>query len=191
LGSHIIDLAHYLVGGLKSVKAYTRTFIRERPRLDEPGEMVAIDADDAFVAVAEFQNSALATFECSRLAAGRKNSNSFEINAERGSIRFNLERLNEFGVCWAGVGPAQTEGWTNVLVGGPGHPWGDNWWPPGHVLGWEHTFVHEIDHLLRAVVSGEEIGPHGATFKDGYRANVVIDALSKSAETHRQVDVRY
>jgi predicted dehydrogenase len=191
LGSHIIDLAHYLVGDLKSVKGYTRTFIKERPLPDNPAHMVNVDVDDAFVAAAEFENSALGTFECTRLAAGRKNYNSFEINADQGSIRFNLERLNEFEVCWVGVGPDETEGWTNVLVGDAQHPWGENWWPPGHIIGWEHTFVHEIEHLLRAIVNNKEIAPHGATFRDGYRANVVVDALIESAETGRQVDIKY
>lgn len=191
LGSHLIDLAHYLIGSLKSVKAYKSTFIMERPLPDNPEKMTLIDVDDAFAAVVEFENSAIGTFECSRLAAGRKNYNCFEINCEKGSIRFNLERLNEFDVYWLGLGPSETEGWTNVLMGEAQHPWGGAWWPSGHIIGWEHTFVHEIDHFMRAIINDEDVAPHGATFYDGYRANVVIDAFIKSAETECQVDIEY
>jgi predicted dehydrogenase len=191
LGSHIIDLAHYLIGGLKSVKAYTRTFIKERTLPENPKQMTPIDVDDAFVAAVEFENSALGTFESTRLAAGRRNYNSFEINCEKGSVRFNLERLNELDVCWLGSGPSETEGWTNVLMGEAQHPWGGAWWPSGHILGWEHTFIHEIDHFMRAIINNGDVAPHGATFYDGYRANVVIDAFLKSAETRRQVDIKY
>ncbi len=191
LGSHIIDLAHYLIGNIKSVKAYERTFVKERPLQDSPAAMTAIDVDDAFAAVVEFESSALGTFEFSRVAAGRKNYNSFEINCEMGSVRFNLERLNEFDIYWLGTNPSQTEGWTTVLMGESQHPWGKAWWPSGHTIGWEHTFVHEIDHFFRAIINGEDVSPHGATFYDGYRANVVIDAFIKSAETGYQVDIVY
>jgi predicted dehydrogenase len=191
LGAHIIDLAHYLVGGIKSLKAYAKTFIEERPLPDDPNAMRKVDVDDAFVAACEFENGALGTFEATRFAAGRKNYNSFEINAEKASIRFNLERMNEFDIYWVGSEPKETEGWTNVLVSESYHPWWNNWWPQGHIIGWEHTFVHEIDHLLRAIVNDEEVGPHGATFEDGYRAAVICDAILESAANKKQVDVRY
>lgn len=191
LGAHIIDLAHYLVGGVSGLKAYTRTFVEERPLPGQPGRTGRVDVDDAFVAACEFESGALGTFEATRFATGRKNANLFEINAEKASVRFDLERLNEFEIYRAGDGAAETEGWTRVLVTQATHPWVANWWPPGHIIGWEHTFVHEIDHLLRAIVTGSEVGPHGATFEDGYRAAVVCDAILESAAGNRQVDVRY
>lgn len=190
LGAHIIDLAHYLVGGMNSLSAYTRTFIEERPWPDGSG-MGKVDVDDAFVAAVEFDNGAIGTLESTRFAAGRKNFNSFEINAEKGSIRFNLERMNEVDVFWVGEQPKETQGFHNVLVTEGHHPWWDHWWPHGHIIGWEHTFVHEITHLLDCIVNDREVGPHGATFVDGYRAAVVCDAIVESANSKRQVDINY
>ncbi len=190
LGAHIIDLAHYLVGDVKSISAYTKTFIEERELPDGSG-MGKVDVDDAFVAALEFQNGALGTLEATRFAGGRKNYNCFEINAEKGSIRFNLERMNELEVYWVGEKPKETEGFHNVLITEGYHPWWDYWWPQGHIIGWEHTFIHEITHLLDSIVNDREVGPHGATFVDGYKAAVICDAIVESAETRRQIDIKY
>ena len=190
LGAHIIDLAHYLVGDVKSLSAYTKTFIEERDLPDGSGTG-KVDVDDAFVAALEFQNGAVGTLEATRFAGGRKNFNSFEINAEKGSIRFNLERMNELEVYWVGEEPKETQGFHNVLITEGHHPWWENWWPHGHIIGWEHTFIHEITHLLDSIVNDREVGPHGATFEDGYKAAVICDAIIASAETKRQVDINY
>ncbi len=190
LGAHIIDLAHYLVGDVKSISAYTKTFIEERELPDGSG-MGKVDVDDAFVAALEFQNGALGTLEATRFAGGRKNYNCFEINAEKGSIRFNLERMNELEVYWVGEKPKETEGFHNVLITEGHHPWWDYWWPQGHIIGWEHTFIHEITHLLDSIVNDREVGPHGATFVDGYKAAVICDAIVESAETRRHIDIKY
>lgn len=190
LGAHIIDLAHYLVGDVKSISAMTKTFIKERELPDGSG-MGKVDVDDAFVAALEFQNGALGTLEATRFAGGRKNYNCFEINAEKGSIRFNLERMNELEVYWVGEKPKETEGFHDVLITEGHHPWWENWWPHGHIIGWEHTFIHEITHLLDSIVNDTEVGPHGATFVDGYKAAVICDAVLESAKTGRQVDIKY
>jgi len=190
LGAHIIDLGRYLVGEMKSVSAMTKTFIPERPKLDGTG-MGKVDVDDAFAAVVEFENGALGTLESSRYAAGRKNGQSLEINGEKGSIRFNLERMNELEVFWVGEEPKETQGFHNVLVSEGYHPWWENWWPQGHMIGWEHTFVHEITHLLDCIVNDKEVSPIGADFVDGYRASVVCDAIVESAQSRRQVDCKY
>lgn len=190
LGAHIIDLAHYLVGGVKGVSAMTRTFIEERPFPDGSGSG-KVDVDDAFVAAVEFENGAIGTLESTRFAGGHKNSNCFEINGEKGSVRFNLERMNELEVFWVGEQPRETQGFHNVLISEGYHPWWENWWPHGHIIGWEHTFIHEITHLLDCIVHDKAVGPHGATFDDGYRAAVVCDAIVESAVNRRQVDVRY
>ncbi|MCO6452606.1 MAG: Gfo/Idh/MocA family oxidoreductase [Caldilineales bacterium] len=189
LGAHIIDLAHYLVGGLKSVSGLTTTFIKERDKAE--GGTGVVDVDDAFAAVMEFENGAIGTLETSRFAAGRKNANNFEINGELGSIRFNLERMNELEVFWVGEEPQSTQGWHQVLVTEGYHPWWENWWPHGHIIGWEHTFVHEVTHLLDAIVNDKPVGPHGATFEDGYRCNVVMDAIVESSTSGRRVDINY
>jgi predicted dehydrogenase len=190
LGAHIIDLGHYLVGGMKSVSAMTRTFIDERPLPDGSGTG-KVDVDDAFVAAVEFENGVVGTLEATRFAGGRKNYNCFEINGEKGSIRFNLERMNELEVFWVGEQPKETQGFHSVLISEGYHPWWENWWPHGHIIGWEHTFVHEINHLLDCIVNDREVGPHGATFEDGYRAAVVCDAIVESAAAKRQVDIGY
>ncbi len=189
LGAHIIDLAHYLVGGVKSVSALTKTFIQQRDR--EDGGSGVVDVDDAFAAAVEFENGAIGTLESTRFAAGRKNYNSFEINAEKGSVRFNLERMNEAEVFWVGEEPRATQGWHNVLVSESYHPWWQHWWPQGHIIGWEHTFVHQINHLLDAIVNDKPVGPHGATFEDGYRCALVCDAIVESAQSGRRVDIGY
>lgn len=189
LGAHIIDLARYLVGEPKSVMGYLQTWMPTRP--DATGQPVTADVDDGFVAALEFENGALGTVEATRFAKGRKNHNAFEINAENGSIRFNLERLNELEVFWADDEPNTTQGFRNVLVSEPHHPYWANWWPQGHMIGWEHTFVHEFDHFFRAIVHNTEVAPYGATFLDGYRNAVICDAIIASAAGKRQVDIRY
>ena len=188
LGSHIIDLARFLVGEPASVMSYTQNWIGERP--DGSGNMVKSDVDDGFVTAMEFENGALGTVEATRFAPGRKNYNSFEINAENGSIVFNLERLNELGVFWKDDDPA-TQGFHNVLVSEPYHPYWENWWPQGHMLGWEHSFVHEFDHFFRAIVNDTDVDPYGATFVDGYRNAVICDAILESAAGGKRVDVNY
>lgn len=189
LGAHIIDLGRYLVGDVKSVSAMTKTFIPERPWGD--GTMGKVDVDDAFAAVVEFENGALGTLEATRFAAGRKNANTLEINGEKGSLRFNLERMNEIDAFWIDDEPKETRGFHNVLVSEPYHPWWEYWWPQGHMIGWEHTFVHEIAHLLDCIVNDKPVAPIGADFEDGYRAAVICDAILESAQTKRQVDCKY
>ncbi len=189
LGAHIIDLARYLVGEVNSVSGMTRTFIEERPWDD--GTMGKVDVDDAFTALLEFDNGAIGTVEASRFAAGRKNGQRLEINAEKASIVFNLERLNELEIFWVGDEPEEAQGFRNVLVSEPTHPWWENWWPQGHIIGWEHTFVHEITHLLDCIVNDGDVSPIGADFVDGYRNSVICDAILESAASKRQVDCVY
>ena len=165
-----------------------RTFIKERPLLDGSG-MGKVDVDDAFVATVEFANGAIGTLEASRFAGGCKNRQVLEINGEKGSIRFNLERLNELEVFWVGEEPKATQGFHNVLVTESYHPWMQYWWPQGHIIGWEHTFVHELTHLLDCIVNDKDVAPYGADFVDGYRNALVCDAIVRSAETRKQVDV--
>jgi predicted dehydrogenase len=189
LGAHIIDLARFLVGEPRRVSATTQTFIKERPGPD--GAMKAVDVDDAFAATVEFHTGALGTLEATRYAAGRKNFNCFEINAEKGSLRFNLERMNELEVFWVGESPRETQGFHNVLISEGHHPFWKHWWPHGHIIGWEHTFVHEINHLLEAIVHNTDVAPYGATFDDGYKNAVICDAILASAESGRRMDINY
>jgi predicted dehydrogenase len=173
LGAHVIDLARYLVGEIATVSASTATFMQGR------------EVDDAFESVVEFEGNALGTIEASRFAAGRKNALSWEINGTKGSLAFDLERLNEL------QHSDGTKGFRTILVTEADHPFWEWWWPHGHIIGWEHTFVHEIHHLLTAVAGGGDVAPHGATFKDGYRAAEVCDAVLRSAGSGKRETIPY
>jgi predicted dehydrogenase len=173
LGAHVIDLARYLVGEIATVSASTRTFY--------PGREV----DDAFESVVDFESGALGTIEASRFAPGRKNAFSWEINGSKGSLAFDLESLNELH--WS----EGTKGFRTVLVSEADHPFWQWWWPHGHMIGWEHTFVHELRHLLDAIAGEGDVAPHGATFEDGYRAAEVCDAVLRAAESGTRETVRY
>ena len=190
LGAHIIDLARFLVGEPRRVSAITQTFVKQRPLPDGPG-VGQVTVDDAFAAVVEFENGAIGTLEASRFSPGRKNYQVLEINGSNGSLRFNLERLNELEVYWKDEAPRETRGFHDVLVTESYHPFGSNWWPPGHILGWEHTFVHEIAHLLEAIVNDTDVAPYGATFDDGYKNAVICDAILESADSGRSIHIKY
>jgi predicted dehydrogenase len=160
LGAHIIDLARFLVGEMDSVAASVRTFVAGH------------DVDDAFAATVEFAEGAIGTLEASRLALGRVNQNTFEINGSKGSIAYDLEHFDELLV--SDGGPYRVE-----------HVTGD-WWPPGHGLGWGDTFTLEYAHLVGAIAGENAVSPHGATFEDGYCAAEVCDAILRSAKSGRR-----
>jgi predicted dehydrogenase len=175
LGAHVVDLARFLVGEIASVSAVTGTFL--------PGRKV----DDALEAAVVFDSGALGTIEATRLALGHRNGLEWEINGSKASLRFDLERLNELQIYRAGG----DRGFTTVKVSDPDMPFWSWWWPPGHMIGWEHTFVHEIHHFLDAIAGNGEVGPYGATFEDGYRAAEVCDAILRSADTGGREVVAY
>jgi predicted dehydrogenase len=185
LGTHVIDLARYLVGEIRAISGATATFVPSREGAD-------VTVDDAFESIVEFEHGAIGTIEASRFALGRINSLRFEINGSKGSIAFDLERLNELQVYLGGSAPgARAQGFRRVLVSESDHPFWSHWWPPGHVLGWEHTFVHELHHLLTAIRDDSDVEPHGASLRDGYRASEVADGVVRSAETGARVELSY
>src|SRR3954464_73779 len=185
LGAHVIDLARYLVGEIDAVSASTRTFVKDR-------EGQAVTVDDAVESVVDFENGAVGTIEATRFASGRKNGLSFEINGSKGSLSFDIERLNELQVHYRGSSPgALSQGFRTVLVSEADHPFWEHWWPQGHMIGGEHTFVHEIHHFLTAIRQDTEIAPHGATFEDGYRAAEICDAMLRSADSGGRETLNY
>jgi predicted dehydrogenase len=147
------------------VAAFVRTFVEGR------------GVDDAFVAAIELDGGAIGTLEASRLAHGRVNQNTFELNGSRGSIAFDLEHLDELRVSRGGA--YQVERVTG------------DWWPPGHTLGWGDTFTLEFDRMLRAIAGEEPLAPYAATFEDGYRAAEVADAIVRSSEGGRRELIDY
>jgi predicted dehydrogenase len=182
LAAHPLDLARVLAGPITGVTAATRTFVPERPRAAGPAP---VTVEDAVVATLEFQNGALGTLEASGMCPGRKNLFTFELNGERGTVVWDLERLNELRV-YHGDGDAR--GLADVLVTERNHPYGGRWWPPGHTLGWDSGFVHQLEELVRRVVDAD--GPMaGATFEDGLACALVCDALVTAAETGRRIPV--
>jgi predicted dehydrogenase len=173
LGAHVIDLARYLVGEITDVSAITQTFM--------PGR----DVDDAVESVVKFDGGAVGTIEASRFCQGRKNHFTWEINGSKGSVAFDLERLNELQYSEG------NKGFTDVLVSEADHPFWQHWWPQGHMIGWEHSFVHEIHHLLTAIRDDTDVAPHGATLEDGYRAAEICDAMLRSAEQGSREHVEF
>ncbi len=168
LGTHIIDIARYLVGDIATVSALVRTVIPNR------------QVDDHFVATIEFQGGVPGTLEASRLALGRINQTTFEVNGSKGSLSFDVERMNELEVTTGG------RFLRRILVTEPEHPFMRHWWPPGHIVGWGDTFTHELGHLLEAIAGEHGVAPHGATFEDGYRCDEVVEAILRSAESGRR-----
>jgi predicted dehydrogenase len=189
LGTHIIDLGRFLVGEMKTVSAITKIFTPERP--NAAGEIEKIVIPDAFVSAVEFDNGAIGTLESTRFAAGHKNYEFIEINGEKGTIRFDLERLNELEVFWVNDEPRETQGFHNIMVSEAYHPFWKNWWPQGHIIGWEHTFIHELTHMLDCIVNNKEVAPYGATFEDGYRAEVISEAIVESSLNRKHIDIQY
>ncbi len=176
LGAHLVDLAQYLAGErLAGVSAVTGTFVRERPR--PTGGRGTVTVDDAALFTGRFPSGALASFETSRVAAGRKNALRSELNGAHGSLAFDLERLNELAF-HDQTEPADAAGFRRILVTEPGHPYLEAWWPPGHGLGYEHTFVHQARDLVHAIAAGTEPAP---SFAGGLQAQRVLTAVEDSA----------
>ena len=184
LGSHLVDLAQHLTGQLiTGVSATSTTFITQRPlATGRPGSTGAVTVDDAVTFTARLGAGTLASFEATRFAAGRKNALRIELNGERGSLSFDLERLNELSYYDRGEDTA-TAGFRRILVTEPGHPYLSAWWPPGHVLGWEHTFVHQVRDLVTAIAAGGDPAP---SFADGLQVQRVLAAVADSAAKDSQ-----
>ncbi|MEU8861899.1 Gfo/Idh/MocA family protein [Streptomyces umbrinus] len=188
LGAHIVDLAQYLAGEpVVGVSALTETFVRERPLLSGASSGLsaaggsdrgAVTVDDAALFTGRFASGALASFEATRFATGRKNSLRIELNGENGSLAFDLERLNELSY-HDGTEPGTHAGFRRILVTEPDHPYLEAWWPPGHGLGYEHTFTHQARDLVHAIADGAQPLP---SFADGLQVQRVLAAVEESAE---------
>jgi predicted dehydrogenase len=191
LGSHIIDLARFLCGEPTAVMSTARTFIDERPLGDGSSNRGKVDVEDAFVSTVEFDNGAIGTLEGSRFCHGRKNFGAIEINGELGSISLDLEDMNVLQIYFKDEPIQETAGFHSINVTEAGHPYIDKWWPHGHIIGWEHTFVHSAYNMVNAIINDAPLEPMVATFEDGYRTAVICDAILKSAETERKEKIVY
>ena len=166
-----------------------RTFVAQRPT--PTGERVTVTSDDAFAGLVEFENGAIGTIEASRVATGRKNRLAWEINGSKGSLVFDLERLNELRVYLADGSVSDVVGFRDVNVTEADHPFAKVWWPRGHIVGWEHAHVNELYHLIEAIALNKDVAPYGATFEDGYRAAVVSAAIEEASRSGHKVSTVY
>src|SRR5918995_2805824 len=187
IGAHIVDLTQYVTGQrITGVNAALETFVRERPlpgasaglsASGGSGEKGEVTVDDAALFLGRLGGGAVATYEATRFATGRKNSIRVEVNGSAGSIALDLERMNELEFL-DGTEDAATQGFRRILVTEPTHPYVAAWWPPGHTLGWAETFIHEVKDLVEAVGAGQDPAP---SFEDGLQVQLVLDAVQRSA----------
>lgn len=188
LAAHLIDIAHWLVGPIAEVSGMLDTFIKQRPKLAESDdrlggkastEMGEVTVDDSSIFLARFRGGALGTFEATRMAAGRKNHNRFEINGSKGSIVFNMERMNELE--YYNTDDAEdVRGFRVIQTTDSVHPYTGNYWPTGHIIGYEHTFINLIHDILRDFAAGRPTHPD---FVDGLAVQRVLEAVDKSSKT--------
>ena len=189
LGCHAVDIARFLIGEPATISGLAPRFVPERRGPDNTP--VRIEWDDASISLVEFENGAVGTIEASRVATGRANSLKWEINGSRGSLAFDLERLNELQVYLVDAPVAEVTGFQDVMVTQGNHPFASVWWPHGHIIGWEHAHINELNHFIEAIVLDRDVAPYGATFEDGYRAAVIAEVIAESASAGRRLDVRY
>jgi predicted dehydrogenase len=186
LGAHLIDTAHFLVGDIREVIGMSETFVKTRPAEGTSSGLSAtagtgtenVDVDDATLFLARFEYGALGSFEATRFAGGRKNGNRIEINGSKGSLAFGFERMNELEL-YSVDDPPHARGFRTILATEPMHPYVGPWWPPGHVLGYDHTFVHEVADLVNAITRKTPIAPD---FVDGLKVQCVLEAVERSIE---------
>jgi len=184
IGAHIIDTAQFITGqSLVGVSALLDTFVPERPV--PGGGRARVTVDDAALFIGRTDAGALATFEATRFATGRKNSLRIEVSGSSGALSFDLESLNELWF-YDGTEDAATAGFRRIVVTEPVHPYAGHWWPPGHILGYEHTFTHQIADLLTAIADGADPRP---SFADGLQVQRVLAAVADSAAARSWIDV--
>ena len=196
LGSHAVDLAQYLIGDISSVMAVNKTFITERPLpgkgaatftagKSESGGTGKVGVEDASFMIAEFANGVLGSFDNTRFAGGRKNQNYFEIYGSKGSLVFDNERMNELQYLNRKDDP-NSQGFRNIMVTESTHPYVGAWWAPGHIIGYEHPFVHAMADFLNALKKKKPITPN---MDDGKKIIRVLEAALKSNKEERKVAV--
>ena len=183
IGSHIIDLARFLAGEFNSVMAMSKTFIKSRPFAG--GGTADVHVDDSTIFTAEFKNGAIGIFEASRFAQGHKNDLSIEINGELGSIKFYFERMNELHYYSAKDEPG-VQGFRIIQASEEIHPYMHAWWPVGHIIGYEHTFIHELYEYIQAIANDTPACP---SFEDGVKCAQVVEAIELSCERRAAVAV--
>ncbi|MDR7275809.1 putative dehydrogenase [Catenuloplanes atrovinosus] len=197
IGAHIIDMTQFVTGqAITGLSGLTETFVTERPLPSGDGAALGaatagasskgpVTVDDAALFVARLSGGAVATFEATRMATGRKNGLRIEVNGAKGSLAFDLERLNELEY-YDGTLPGTELGFRRILVTEPDHPYLSAWWPTGHLIGYEHGFTHQARDLLEAIGTGTDPEP---SFADALGVQLVLDAVERSAGSGAWVQV--
>lgn len=196
IGAHIIDISQYLVGNLTELCGTTETFVKQRPlqaqatgaeglNAQATSEMGEVTVDDAAAFIGKFQSGAMGVFEATRFAYGRRNFNTFEINGSKGSVSFNFERMNELEYFNA-EDATDRQGFRTINVNENDQPYSGIYWPPGHIIGYEHTFINTVHDLLQAHLTGENAHP---SFREGAQVNAALDAVVESSEKRGWVEI--
>ncbi|GAE92345.1 myo-inositol 2-dehydrogenase [Gracilibacillus boraciitolerans JCM 21714] len=187
-------MARFLIGEFTEVTATMETFIKQRPIGEMTGglsakgnsdEMGEVTVDDAVAFIVRFENGALGTFEATRFAGGNRNKNKFEINGEKGSIRWDMENMNNLEVYFADDEEG-TQGFRLINCTEEVHPYAKNYWPPGHIIGYEHTFIHVIDEFFRGIAEGYQPTPN---FEDGVKNQLILEAIETSSKNKSWVTI--
>lgn len=186
IGSHIVDLARFLAGEIESVSAEVETFVKRRPLENRRRVLGRVDVDDAALTIGRFRNGALLNLEATRFARGRRNQLRFEVNGSGGSIAFDMEQMNLLKF-YSAADPVGRQGFREIMVTEPQHPFVGRWWPSGHFIGYEHTFVHTIADFVNAIVARKRVQPD---FADGLATQRVLDAIARSGKTRRWTKTR-
>ena len=185
LGSHAVDLARYLVGEFATITCEGTQFITERPLASDRSQTGKVEVECAANMLGTFENGATATIETTRYATGRRNRHSFEIYGSKGAITWNMEDMNRLQF-FSENDPAHLRGFRDILVTEPCHDYVGNWWPPGHIIGYEHGFVHAVADFIEAIASGSGVDPD---FDDGVRITQVLEAALHSMENGGRVEL--
>ncbi|MGP9783762.1 dehydrogenase [Arthrobacter sp. MYb211] len=179
LGAHAVDLSQFITGQkLTGVSGILETFVHERPLPGAESQRGEVSVDDAAMFTGRFDGGAIGIFEATRMATGRKNSLRIEVSGSKGAITFDLENYNSLGF-YDATAPNTLQGFTNIMVTEPEHPYMSAWWPTGHALGYEHGFVHQAKDFVEAVAEGRQPEP---SFADGHQVQRVLDGVQRSAQ---------
>ncbi|QNE16742.1 Gfo/Idh/MocA family oxidoreductase [Kribbella qitaiheensis] len=194
IGAHIVDLTQYITGDrITEVSGQLETFVKERPVAAEHSGLAGtagaergpVTVDDAAIFLARFGEGALGVFEATRFATGRKNAIRIEINGSRGSLAFDFEDMNLLHY-YDATEPADTAGFRRILATEPVHPYVAAWWPPGHLLGYEHGFTHQVVDLITAIAEGTDPSP---SFADGLQVQRVLAAVEDSSASRQWQEI--